>query len=58
MNDLIAWRIICRHLILGLVFVPALALWFHERPRPTGPEVDRDRASIAHDVAAKRLRAR
>jgi hypothetical protein len=58
MNHLIASRIVCRYLILGLVFVPAFALLLHEKPRPAGPEVDRGRASIAHDVAGKRLHAR
>jgi hypothetical protein len=58
MNDLIAWRAMCRHLILGLVFVPAFALLLREGPRPAGPDVDRSRAPIAHDVAGKRLQAR
>ena len=58
MNDLIAWRIMCRFLILGLVFVPAFALLLDEKPRPAGPEVDRGRASIATDVAGKRLHTR
>jgi hypothetical protein len=31
MNDLIAWRIMCRHLILGFVFVPAFALLLREK---------------------------
>ena len=51
-------RTFLRYLILGLVFVPALALLFHEKPRTVGPEVDRERVSIAHDVAGKRLQAR
>jgi hypothetical protein len=55
MNDLLAWRIVCRYLILGLVFVPSFALWLHEKPRPAGPEGDRGRASIAHGIAGNGL---
>jgi hypothetical protein len=58
MNDVIAWRIMCRHLILGLVFVPAFALLLHEKRQPAGPEVDRGPASITHDVGSKGLQAR
>jgi hypothetical protein len=56
MNELITWRIMCRHLILGLIFVPALALLLRDKPRSAGPSnVDRARASAAQDVAGGRL---
>jgi hypothetical protein len=50
-------RTLLRYLILALVFIPGLALWLHEKPRPAGPHVERDRASIARDVSGTRLHA-
>jgi hypothetical protein len=58
MNELITWRIVRRHLILGLVFVPALALLLRENPRTPAPEVDRGGASIAQNIAGGRPHAR
>jgi hypothetical protein len=58
MNDLITWRLVCRYLILGLVFVPALALWLHDTPSPGRPGVDGGRISIAHDGGGDRLHVR
>ena len=58
MSSLIAWRIVFRYLILGLVFVPAVALWFHEQSRPVEREVGRGRAAIAQDVTGKPLYTR